>query len=65
MNFTENKVLIQANASDYSFSYKDGIGGTESQYMNYGSFWAKQKNFSIKCRNKQGRSILIEGEVNG
>lgn len=64
LKFVNEKILIRAEDDNYSFSYKDGIGESDSSFKSYGSFWAAQKNFSIKCRNKNGRCVLIEGEKN-
>ena len=65
LKFVNEKILIRAEETDYSFSYKDGIDAAESSFKNYGSFRAEQKNFSINCRHKNGRHVLIEGERNG
>ena len=63
LKFVNGKILIRADDADYSFSYADGAG--EYSFKSYGSFWAEQKIFSIMCRNKNGRRVLIEGERNG
>ena len=57
-----NKLLIQPDALNFSFSYTDGRAGLGTQFRNFGSFYAAQKNFSIKCLHKNGRRVLIEGE---
>lgn len=64
LKFVNDKILIRAEDADYSFSYADGAGASSS-FKSYGSFWAARKNFSIRCRSKNGRRVLIEGERNG
>ena len=64
--FEDEKIFIQAAAdSDYSFSFKDGANGEIVNFGNYGTFKVAQEIFSIKCRHKSGRIILVEGERHG
>lgn len=64
LSFRDGRILIRAEATDFSFAYADGRDA-EAAFKNYGSFWVEQKFFSIKCRHKNGRCVLVEGERDG
>ena len=64
LTFKGGKILIRGETAEFSFAYTDGKDD-ETSFCNCGSFWVEQKFFSIKCRHKNGRCVLVEGEQNG